>query len=389
MVTRVPLLLVGDGPHEPTGLGRIARDLAGLLTASDLPLDLVQVGGQIPPPFLGGWRHYPINPSNEDWGASQVERYWRECFGDRPGILFIVWDPSRLVSYAQTSLPVQKWCYTAIDAANVNGHIAGPAGNALRSFDRVLAYGRWASERLQESLGGRPISYLPHGLVLATYTEEATAEEAAWVQAALGPYVGRATLLGCVATNQPRKDLSLFFGTLRELRRRGRNVYGWLHTDVLVKAWSVQQLAEDFDLQRRVTVTGWNGDLTDRQMALLYQRCDLTLGVGLGEGFGYPLVESLASGVPVVHGDSGGGAELLPKTEWRVPVREHRVESVYALERPVFRVEDWANAVERALAWREAAGQEVARAYCRGAVAHLDWASLWPRWRSWVAAGLQ
>jgi glycosyltransferase involved in cell wall biosynthesis len=377
-------MLVGDGPQESTGLGRIARDLGGLLTSSSLPLDFVQVGGSIPPVWTQ-WRHYPLDRS-DDWGASCTVALWRSHFGETPGILMVVWDPGRLVYYRDLPLPVQKWAYTAVDSMNIQGSIGGPAQAALQQFDQVLGYGRWGKSILNTIRDGT--KYLPHGLNLRTFSAPTTAEEADWVHKVLGAYLRPGHLLiGCVATNQPRKDLGLFCQTLAVLRDRGIKVYGWLHTDILVKDWAVQQLVEDFSLQKRLTIT-LAGALTDRQLALLYQTCDVTIAPGLGEGFGYPIVESLAAGTPVVHGDFGGGVELIPKLEWRFPVRALRLESVYALKRPVFDAQDVANALTRAMAWRESVGVETCRAYCRGCVAHLDWPSLWPRWESWFRGAL-
>jgi glycosyltransferase involved in cell wall biosynthesis len=385
---RIPLLIVGDGPQEPTGLGRIARDLAAQIVTSDLPVDLVQVGGRVPPVW-SAWRHLPLDEAdrNSDWGASYVEACWQSLWGEHPGILWLIWDPSRLAEYREIRLPAQKWAYTAIDAPNRNGTIGGPAGAALTEWDRVIAYGRWASRVIKPRRTSVP--YLPHGLSLEAYTESATDEERAWVQAQLGPHaLGRdLRIIGCVATNQPRKDLGLYFQTLAELRARGHAVYGWLHTDTLVKAWSVQQLVEDCGLTKRVTVT--LAAYTDRQLALLYQACAVTIAPGLGEGFGYPIVESLAAGVSVVHGDFGGGAELVPKVEWRIPIREIRLEGIYALQRPIFRAEDGANAIERIWRWRDQVGEATAAAYCRGSVAHLSWASVWPRWYRWIKQGLE
>lgn len=381
---RIPLLLVGDGPQEPTGLGRIARDLAGLIVQSDLPVDLVQVGGVVPPVWQA-WRHVPLDPSNQDWGASQVEAIYRSLWGTEPGILWVVWDPGRLFAYHELDLPVQKWAYTAIDSTNVHGSIGGPARIALERFDRVLAYGKWAS-RVVRTL--RPTApYLPHGVTPQVYQPDQTEEGDRYVRSILGPFCREdALLIGCVATNQPRKDLSLFFGTLAELKRRGRKVYGWLHTDVLVKSWAIPQLVEDFGLQKQISLTV--PPLRDQDLARLYQSCDLTMAPGLGEGFCYPIVESLASGVPCLHGNFGGGVELIPKGEWRVPVLTERLESVYAVRRPVFGVVDWANAVERILAWRGEIGSQVASAYCRLSVQHLDWKNLWPRWHTWIKEGL-
>jgi glycosyltransferase involved in cell wall biosynthesis len=388
---RTPLLLVGDGPQEATGLGRILRDLGSHIIESDLPVELASAGGPVPPVWRA-WPHYPLDERlqrGEDWGASYIEAIWESHFGRRPGILWMIWDPSRLAYYRDLQIPVQRWAYPAIDTENRNGTIGGPAGEAVMRLDRIIAYGRWAS-RVYKTLREDPVPYLPHGIQLrdfSTSTYQHHEGEQDWAHEQLGPHVKQHDkIIGCVATNTARKDLGLYFQTLHELRTRGIPVYGWLHTDVLVKAWSIQQLVEDCGLAKRVTVT--LSQYSDRQLAALYQTCDATIAPGLGEGFGYPIVESLASGVPVAHVDYGGGRELIPKIEWRYPVREMRLEGIYALQRPVCRAEDVANAIERIFDWQQEVGSVAAKAYCVGAVGHLDWARLWPRWHAWIKAGL-
>ena len=382
---KIPFLLLGDGPADPTGLGRIARDLASQILASDLPLDLVQVGGGSPPVWTA-WKHVPLD-REDDWGARNVQGIYASIWGQTPGILFAVWDPARLYSYTQIDLPVQKWCYTAIDGRNIRGQISGPAAEAVRQFDRVLAYTRYGAQILERTLG-KPVSWLPHGIQTATY-QPVGMEARAWASQKLGPQALGKIVLGCVMTNQPRKDLSLLCESAALLMERGWPIYLWLHTDVLVKTWSVQQLVEDFGLARRVTVTGLAGDtLSDAQMAALYQACAVTVLPSLGEGFGYPIVESLASGVPIIHSQCAGGEGLVPKVEWKVPVRERRLDSVYAIQRPVMRAEDWANATERALRWVKDEDERLVQAYCRGSVAHLDWSQIWGRWSTWLKRGL-
>lgn len=390
MPVKIPFLVIGDGPQEPTGLGRIARDLcAGMVQTFGDQIDLVQVGGQIPPAWRV-WAHLPMGEAErgEDWGASYVEAIYRDRFGDQPGILWLIWDPSRLYPYTTIKLPVSKWAYTAVDADNIRGTLGGPAAVAVQSFDRICAYGRWASRILKPLRGEGAVPYLPHGLTLEPFAREASVEEQAWVRATFGPRLKTGhRIIGCVATNQARKDLGLYCQTLRTLLDRGHKVFGWLHTDVLVKAWAIPQLVDDFGLANHLSVS--TEVLDDRSLALFYRACSVTVAPGLGEGFGYPIVESLAAGVPVVHGDTAGGRELVPKREWRFPVRAVRLEGVYASKRPVFNAEDVANAIERVWGWQATMGQSTSAAYCRGSVAHLDWANLWGYWRSWIKQGLE
>ncbi len=383
----LPFLVYSDGPSLPTGLARIARDLTQRLYAEQnaLGISVLQVGYDPLPHAPLAWPTYSM-PSLEtegDWGAGAVDYAWLEWFGNHPGVLFAIWDPGRSYPLLTVKGAAQRWGYFPVDAANVNGTVGGPAAEAVQRYDRVLAYGRWGSTVLKP-LRPEPVPYLPHGLDLNVWTYHLTRAQLGRAEEILQPRTGE-IVIGCVATNQPRKDLGFYFGVLAELRKRGHKVRGWLHTDRLVRSWSVQQLISDFGLAKKVTVSL---SLTDEELASCYACCGVTLAPGLGEGFGYPIVESLACGTPVVHGDYAGGAELIPLNAWKVPRVAERLESVYALVRPVFSPVDGANAVERALDWKRN-DERVCQAYCRGAVEYLDWTHLWPRWRSWFKKGLE
>lgn len=383
----LPFVVYSDGPRLPTGLARIARDLASHLweDREALGINLLQVGyDPLPGPALA-WPVYSSGhlDTEGDWGAGMIDRAWLGYFGNQGGVLFSIWDPGRSYPLLGVKGAEQRWGYFPVDAENVNHTIGGPAAEAVQRYDRVLAYGRWGAEVLRPAKGGK-VPYLPHGLDLGTFTYEHTQASLETAEQILQARAGE-IIVGCVATNQPRKDLGLYFATLAELRARGLKVRGWLHTDTMVRAWSVQQLASDFGLAKKVTVSL---SLTDQELAACYALCGVTFAPGLGEGFGYPIVESLACGSPCVHGDYGGGAELVPLNAWRVPSKSERLEGVYALKRPVFDPEDVANAVERALDWKRN-DERVCQAYCRGQVRYLGWDVLWPRWRSWFLQGLQ
>lgn len=417
MDERIPFLIYGDGPRLPTGLARIARDLTARLYAhqDELGIRVAQVGVDWP----GGWHWQPwdfmgFQPNNQDQGRAAVECAVNELrleTGQKPIVLMIMdparcWDLTHRVQYtsrlpdAPTTLDCEFWGYFPLDAQNRLNAIGGPAARAVMDTQRVLGYGRWGAGLLRRTLEQlqprykrltvppvKPVPYLPHGIETRVFhpgvpLTEADSQFQTWAE-----QQGGAVRIGCVATNQARKDLGLLFSTVAELKAQGVQVAVWLHTDKLTHVWDIGELVRTCGLDVAQVAVSIE-ELSDAQMAARYAWSDLTLAPGLGEGFGYPIVESLACGTPVIHGDYAGGVELVPHPDWLVPAVAWRLESIYALLRPVYHPKDWADAVSRVVT-RTAEEPELMTAYCHGAVAHLDWEYLWPRWQSWITQGLK
>ncbi len=384
----IPLLIVGDAPYRPTGLSRILTDLVTRVVEELPEFEVGVVGyqpwGGLPTcgiPVTGGgwnWRQWAFADLTHH-GAEAVQTAYRAWFGDRPGVLLSIWDPGRCHAFTQLDLPIEKWGYFAVDAANMNGGISGPAGAAVNGYDRVLAYTQFG-KRVLETATDLPVEVLPHGIDLSVFTRLMTAEERAAMITRLFPggYKEHTLLLGCVATNQPRKDLGLFVQVLRLLRETGMQVDGWLHTDRLVsEAWSIPQLVADAQVTDYLTVTT---AMTDRELAVAYSLCSLTIAPGRGEGFGYPIVESLACGVPVLHADHGGGAEFVPVGGLIPPVTHHLV-GPYALARPILAP----SAVT--IRAKQVLSMDFDPGFLRTTVEHLGWPTLWPAWAAWFQRG--
>lgn len=384
--TRIPILVIGDSPSLPTGLGRVARDVAtGIWQDRDvLGVDLAQLGIYHDEEAVAPWPIAKVR-DEENWAAADLPKVWWRFFGNRRGVVLTVWDPARCFELSVTAadVPVQLWGYFAIDSSGVGDRLNGPVVSALRRYQRVLGYGEWGAGVLRRTLD-RPVSWLPHGISTGIFQPRGLSLACSPAEGISEAVPNRRDLVGCVAANQPRKDLGLLFEAWQMMAEKDASLQFWLHTDVEVKHWSVAQLAEDFGLEDRLSVslTG-----NDEFLASMYSRCLITMAPGLGEGFGYPIVESLACGAPVVHLEHGGGAELIPRADWRVVPTGWRWESVHVVRRPVVAARNFAQAGLAAVADARME-PDVTAAYCRGAVAHLDWATLWPRWRSWVAAGL-
>jgi glycosyltransferase involved in cell wall biosynthesis len=397
-----PCVLVGDLYGQPTGLSRILTDLATHLSRdSSLDLDVRSVGWVNWPGSLPGhgvelqslpsgaprcWAFHTLT----DWGKGAVETAYRTWFGDQPGIILTVWDAHRCWALQQADLPVQWWGYVPVDAVNVNGMVGGgPVGECLARYDRLLAYTGFGAEAIRTTLGTAhpPVPHLPHGLNLDVW--HPTRVDPTAMATVRGHFArtirAKAMLLGCVATNQPRKDWGLVAATLAALRADGIAVHGWWHTDQPVSdAWSLPQLAEDFDLEDVLTITT---RLTDADLAAAYTCCAATIAPGRGEGMGYPVLESLAMGTPVVHADHGGAAAYVP-APWRLPVQASHAEGPYGLLRPIVAPRAAADVLGPILTGQGQLGSVVHRAHLPQFVEALSWPTLWPQWAAWIREGL-
>lgn len=372
----LPFLLVGDHPSLPSGLGRILRELAQQF-ADDPALDLdvrivgCRPGGTgpdgVPRGTLPVWSF--LQSDNQALEiAQQVHLAWQTWWGTTPGVLFTIWDALRLAGLVQHKGPWEHWAYLPVDAAMIGGGYTDLPAHVVRQVDRLLAYGAYGHAVVNDVRAKTP--FLPHGLHDEWFQDEDVKR-------------GQA-VIGCVMTNQPRKDWATALATVKVLRDRGARVKLWAHTDRAGGYWDLPVLIHMYGLDKVVQLT--EAPLTDQQLRGAYQQCRVTMLPSLGEGFGYPIVESLASGVPCIHTTFGGGAELVPRSEWKVPVRAHRVDG-NGVERPVLLAEDFANAVSRAWDWQER-WADGGVGYLRGTVAHLNWRHLYPRFRSWVKQGL-
>lgn len=380
-MSKVPILVVGDSVALRSGLGRICRDLmSGLWDAREvLGIDLAHLGWD----YLGEptpWPSSPIRDHNR-WGRADLIPAWTRFFGNRRGAIFTIWDPARCFELIEpaAALPIQLWGYFAIDAETATGDLGTIGNQTVRQYRRVLAYGRWGSKIL-ECVLGREVDYLPHGLHSEIWTKPRVSKAADGSEVPL-PRI----LCGCVAANIPRKDFPLLFDTWARMGDRRQDLVFWLHTNSDVgPTWSVPELISQFGLTGRVLVTGVPPEeKTDDDLATLYHQCLVTIAPG-PEGFGYPIVESLAGGAPVVGVDYAGGAELIPRSEWRASPAAWRYESVHCLKRPVLSAQGVANAALAA-----ATLDDAGRGVLAGSVAHLDWGVLWGSWQKRFAEWLE
>jgi glycosyltransferase involved in cell wall biosynthesis len=325
---------------------------------------------------------------------NEMVRVWGEFAGDEKGIVLCAWNPSwvwwladceklpdgDLKDFLRTE-PFKKWLYAPIDGDVVDGKLSEDFRSILLGFDRLLAYGYYGAGVIAKTIGGiKKPHHLPHGLDTSVFYPRPREEARnTFVKRVIGGAGGEfksdVFLVGVVATNSQRKNWPLVFEVCAELLKRGVNVGLWVHTDFPQRYYNLIALAEMYGMTK---YTIWsNRKMSDDDLAWAYSAMDVTLAPA-PEGFGYPIIESLACGVSVVHGACSGGAELVPKNGLVEPIGFYG-EGYHAIRRPVYRASDWA---DRAM--------EIGLPHGLSLMSpKFDWQNLWPAWELWLREGVK
>ena len=398
-MSRIPLMIFSDQISTPTGLGRIHRELAQRIHANlsdTFELASMGYGGNTMREFP--WPQYTV-AKLDNWAINDLPSAWKDFAGERRGVLMAIANPSWLPWLADykklpagnlrnmlESNPFERWLYAPVDAEGPNRVLSSEVTETLIGFDRVLAYGDWARCVIERSMGdlvnqtgNDRIDWLPHGIDTATfYPRDKQEARNTFLERVTGgkgmpPMKDGIFLIGVIATNTRRKNWGLCFEVCQELLKHRVSVGLWVHTDSLKKHWNIPELAKMFGMEGRIIPS--SRVLTDEDMAMAYSACEVTFGIGDGEGFGYPIFESLACGTPCIHGNYAGAAEYLPD-ELKVKMSGHYLDGFYADKRPTFSAHEWATVALRS-AYKTASLPP-----------ELDWNNLWPRWERWLLEGV-
>lgn len=385
MRSAVPILLVGDCPSQQSGLARIIRDLATLL-AADPQWRVATLG------WMGSGSHrfpfttYHMYPG--EMGEASLAPVWDEWSQGEQGIIMTIWDATRLLwlakpQYAPDSIrqwleqrrsSFKLWGYFPLDSCGPGGKLTGMVRDVMLGYDRILVTSPWSQQVVTDTIGQeaaavRGLDWMPHGMG-GTFGVRNPLDSSAG-----GVSDNSVSRIGCVMTNQARKD----WGLAAAIASRLPEIAFWWHCDVPNRHWNLEALIEDFSL-KNVEMTGPPVD--DVWMAEQYRRCALTILPSGGEGFGYPLFESLACGTPVIHGDYASGASLMRSFglgNYLVAPVEYRIEGVHDCVRPVYSVNDWVLRIQNFLDHVDPVSHTVE---------HLNWMKLGHRWKRWFSDGV-
>lgn len=403
---KVPLLFIGDAVSSTSGLGRILRDLA--IRVHDHCGDIYDVAtfgyggpGDRSLPFM----QYTIEGMS-NWFLPTLPDVWDNFAAGRKGAVFVVWDSSRTLWLSRADgpagwspdehvrqwlikKPFAKWTYVPVDAVGPDGGQSRMIHECLLGFDRVVAYSEWARASMTRNMVAadvekRAVIALPHGIDAGIFRPHGVKKmlRQVFVQTLHAnpnlPLLDHEKIVGIVATNQLRKDYGTAIQALADVAKE-IPLRIFIQADMLERHWSIPALLSDYGLMANAIVNCV--PVSDDVMSYVYGACDLTLGIGLGEGFGYSTFESLACGTPHVTGGYGGHAEHLRECDGAVLLepKMYRMEGCYNMMRPVYDWKQWSWAIKKELK-RAKLGTTTPKSLLPS---QLDWVNLWPRWERW------
>ncbi len=187
--------------------------------------------------------------------------------------------------------------------------------NGLARADAWIVGTGWLSTELAAWLGsGKRIHVVPFGLDESFHRPAIQPRAEARARWSIP---SEAFVVLHVGSTGPRKNIAAVIETVAGLRQRG------------IEAWLLQ-VGGHFttEQRRRVAAQGLEGYVKtlgpalEQDLRTAYGLADALLFPSHYEGFGFPVLEAMASGVPVVASDAGGLREVAAEAAVVIPSRE-------------------------------------------------------------------
>jgi len=290
------------------GIGRLVRDLITALSIEDsLTSYRLFVAGasrsQLPPPPGPNFTWHPV-PLSAEWMA----RLWQRARLPLP----VNWLTGHIDLYHATDFvlpPVSRGIKTILTvhdlsfvrvpetaAPNLRAYLNVVVPRSVLKADHIIADSQATKDDLCALYGTSPdkVTVLLSGVDprFAPVTNDTL------LKSVRDRYsIGEQPYIFCIGTVQPRKNYSRVIQALAQLRAEGLDLQlviaggkGWLE-DVIYRP------LKDAQMQNYVHLIGF---ARDADLPALYSGAALTAFPSLYEGFGLPILESMACGTPVV-----------------------------------------------------------------------------------------
>jgi glycosyltransferase involved in cell wall biosynthesis len=308
------ILFVGDSPTVGTGFGVVSKNILKELQKYGHDISVLGVN------FFGDpydtkefpYQIFPCDKGNIDllYGYAKL---WYVAKKIKPDLLFFLNDPwviQKYLDYRPSDIPYMKYLgYYPTDSAPLKPEWVKMLNTEM---DVQVCYSNFAERVVTESNEGvRPknLYQVYHGVDTKTFYPINQQVARTELGIPLDSFV-----VGMVARNQYRKRFDILTKGFAKFAEDKPNVKLYLHTALQDVGFDIVDLARQFNLNEKLILTE---DVTTGQgvpehvLNLIYNSFDVNALISLGDGFGLPVAESMATACPQLVSDHSCLKELV------------------------------------------------------------------------------
>lgn len=283
----------------PTGFGQQAEYIVNALHEAGHEINVLAWQHRVKPIEHEGIRIFPTQ--HAQWGKTQYARKLEHFNPDLVITLADLWQVRYMCNVPREA----PWiAITPVDTEPL------PPGftDICYWIDHLVCYSQFAKHQL-DTQTPNPIGnvYIPHGVDLDLF-KPPTDEQKVQYKRLLG-FSEDTIVIGFVGRINPRKQLDRtlrIFELVEKQVEDDKELILFLHSDLndpmKREQRDLRNLVDLLDLERKVAASeiNWNEGIPLDQMRYIYGAMDIYLTTTAGEGFGVPLIEAQACGVPCV-----------------------------------------------------------------------------------------
>jgi len=302
-----------------SGYGKVTKEVCFRL--ADLGFEVVNVGGRLTSVVLGE-RFYVWTPKGNrilvlpTWGQTG-DRATLEHYIRRYGLDVIVslYD-AYVIGFGKPSKP---W------AAQfpIDSELTAVWRNHVLAADYVVAMSKFGEQQLLKHFPDFMVRYIPHGVDTSVF-KPISQDEKTQLRKKWGIPEDVFLMLNVSANWGERKGLPQLMLTFKRFLENHKDAMLYLFTNLkenCPQGYDLLAFADELGIADRVVGPKFNpilDSIEDEALAELLSIADVYVSCAFGEGFGLPLLEAMACGIPCIAPANSSQIELVGGHGWLV-----------------------------------------------------------------------
>jgi len=313
---------ISAAPYATTGYGTQTKEIVGRLIKAGFDIECIGgIGGET---VWGGIREYtteegikiPCRQTMGHLGGRDVADVY--IARDKLDLIITLWDCFAIEYTGNLAVP-------AINYIPIDAPFTPKMYKYVKDAYRIVAYSEFGYNELLKFFPPAKIALIKHGIDTEVYKPFSVSENKKTREKRMSGLPEDAFVFLCVGANVgERKQLPLLLKNFKKIIDKYDDAYLYLFSNPVVaypRGNDLLGLADQFGVRDRLYYPPVDPILepwSNEDMAKLYSCADCYVTPTIGEGFGLPILESMACGTPVIGTDCSAVTELVKDNGWLV-----------------------------------------------------------------------